>query len=56
MKDLVHGRLDTYLWTEGGDSEISTVRPRSFLFNATVKYLVDNFLDLDRVSLLALLF
>lgn len=54
-RDLVDGRLDTCLWTESGGSEISTVLPRSSLFNAIVKYLVDSFLVLDRVSVLALL-
>ena len=40
VRDLVDDRLDACLWTAGGGSETSTVRPRSSLLNAIVKYFV----------------
>ncbi len=55
VRDLVDGQRDAYLWTAGGGSETSTVRPHSSLLNAILKYLVDCFLYLDRVSVLVLL-
>lgn len=53
--DLIDGQRDACLWTPGGCAETSTALPRSSLPNAILKYLLDSFLDLDRVFVLTLL-